>query len=137
MSSRFTPFRWLVRSWLLSYLAIPACAPHKAPQGARCTLKYAVTTRELEVRPTDAPYEAPLVLVGERFGFKAVLRDGERASLNLYVYDREHDTLLQEVKYTAPFPGSRADAEFGFTGHQYVYSSSGREFEYWCRWSSP
>ena len=126
-------------SVLLSCVGGSACRRSTIGPLVRCTLKYEVTTRQVEIRPAREPYEVASVPVGERFSFKGVLRTEPKGSLNLYVYDREREPsrelVLQEVKYVAPFPGSRADAEFGFTGHQYVYSPSGREFEYWCAWS--
>jgi hypothetical protein len=127
------------RRLLLALAVVPAilgCTRHERSRSVECTLKYAVTTSRVEVRATTKPYEVAALPVGERFSFKAVLRHvpHEKDALNLYVYDRERggELLLQEVKYTAPFPGSSANAEFGFTGHQFVYSPSGREFEYWC-----
>lgn len=147
--SWFTPRRLACRrsaflfraSLLVACVGVPGCTSGKVEPFVRCTLKYAVTTRQVEIRPAREPYEVASVPVGERFSFKAVLRDGPNRTLNLYVYDRErepgHEIPLQEVKYVAPFPASWANAEFGFTGHQYVYSPGAREFEYWCGWSSP
>lgn len=127
------------RWFLLALSVVPeilGCTRHEGSRYVECTLKYAVTNSRIEVRSTTKPYEVAALPVGERFSFKAVLNDlpHEKGALNLYVYDRERggEILLQEVKYTAPFPGSTANAEFGFTGHQFVYSPSGREFEYWC-----
>lgn len=137
--SRRRPFLLLTASLVLSCVGGSACRSPTTEPLVHCTLKYAVTTRQVEIRPAQEPYEVASVPVGERFSFKGVLRAGPNGSLNLYVYDREREpnreVVLQEVKYVAPFPGSRADAEFGFTGHQFVYSPSGREFEYWCAWS--
>ena len=137
--SQHRPVLLLTTTLLLLFVEKSACRSPTIEPLVRCTLKYAVTTRQVEIRPTREPYEVASVPVGERFSFKGVLRAGSKGALNLYVYDREREPnrelVLQEVKYVAPFPGSRADAEFGFTGHQYVYSPSGREFEYWCAWS--
>lgn len=121
-------------------VSLVSCTRRDHSRYVECTAKYAVTTQRIEVRSTTKPYEVASVPVGERFAFKGVLRDvpSEKATLNLYVYDRERggEILLQEVKYVAPFPGAVANAEFGFTGHQFVYSPSGREFEYWCAFES-
>ncbi|MFZ5891802.1 MAG: hypothetical protein ACOY0T_12170 [Myxococcota bacterium] len=124
-------------------LAITGCSSGKREPGrfVECTLNYATTTQVVKVRATREPYAVRPTLVAERFAFKAVFTEGAggTASINLYVYSRtpEGDRLLQEVKYVAPFPGSAANAKFGFTGHQFVYSNDAREFDYWCALRSP
>ena len=94
--------------FILVVAALSSCAHRDHSRYVECTAKYAVTTQRIEVLSTTKPYEVASVPVGERFAFKGVLRDvpSEKATLNLYVYDRERggEILLQEVKYVAPFP---------------------------------
>ncbi|MGC4089208.1 MAG: hypothetical protein QM756_15250 [Polyangiaceae bacterium] len=126
---------------ILVVLALLGSACHGSKSRLECNLRYASTTQRVGVAPVAEPYDAPLIDVGGRFAFKAVLRETPAAarSISLYAYERgaRGDVLLQQLKYAPPYPGTQPTAEFGFTGHQFVYSSDAREFEYWCTLSSP
>jgi len=122
-------------------LASIACAKKRAEPLVDCVVRYASTSRQVQVHPAKQPYEVQAVEVGERFAFKTVFRESPRAaaSISLSVYAREAsgDELLHQVKYLPPYPAVPASAAYGFTGHQFVYSRSGRELEFWCALRSP
>jgi len=122
-------------------LSSVACAQKRAEPFVDCVVRYASTSRHVQVRPATQPYETQAVDVDKRFAFKAIFRDSPRAaaSISLSVYAREAagDELLHQVKYLPPYPALPASAAHGFTGHQFVYSRGGRELEYWCALQSP
>ena len=103
-----------------------------------CSYSYGGTTRELTALPSAEPYTVTSTDVQHRFAFKVVYQL-RPLTINVYVYERAEpkDVLLQELKYTTPFPAARSDAAFGFTGQQLVYSSEGRELQYHCALRQP
>jgi hypothetical protein len=100
-----------------------------------CRVSYGGEEKRLDFPATHSPYTVKAVDVAGRFAFKVIyLREPSQVpSINVYAYQRTdaEDRLLQEGKYRPPFT-TGADARYGFTGRQLVYSPEHRELSYWC-----
>ncbi len=117
--------------------ALLTCSPRsRGPGQLECTLTYGGEEQLIRVSPVTDPYLVKPVNVRERFSFRAVFLHGPSAKYSIHLSTLERaepkDILLHEAKYVLPLPGGTRSSALGFTGKQRVYSSGGREFEYFC-----
>lgn len=130
---RVVSYRYLGLAAGLSLLGVLAC--HRRTSAVVCRVSYGGEEQRLEFPLTHSPYTVKALDVAGRFAFKVIyLCDPSQApSVNVYAYQRTdgEDRLLQEGKYRPPF-STGADAHYGFTGRQFVYSAEHRELSYWC-----
>jgi hypothetical protein len=126
-------FRYLGLVACLSLLGVLACS--RRTSVVACRVSYGGEEKRLEFPVTVSPYTVKVVDIAGRFAFKVIyLREpSQLPSINVYAYQRTEtdDRLLQEGKYRPPFT-TGADARYGFTGLQLVYSAEHRELSYWC-----
>ncbi len=112
-------------------LAFPSMAGHLL----QCDVSYAGTTYKLKATPTKDPYSVPTVDIGGRFFFKMVLTEAnsklEHVLIYAYFDQQPRPILLQQAKYSGPFPNS--PQPYALTGEQRVYGGPvERELIYSC-----
>ena len=122
-------------------VATPPARPptESAPTNAAlvCTYTYGGESTRMPVPPTDEPYGVRPKNVQERFDFKVVYVDApaDVAGVRVYTYHLASDApvLLHEAKFART---SENHGRYGFTGKQLLYDPRGREFEYFCEWTT-
>ncbi|MFN3076016.1 MAG: hypothetical protein ABT940_03880 [Alphaproteobacteria bacterium] len=123
---------------LLSLFALPA----RASVRVECRCIADGEDRVVSTAATATPYAEPLISISYRFQFRAVVVETppEAARIALYTYVNREDgpRLAHYAMYPWPPPTPASSAEYGFTGHQFVYEPDGghAEFQYWCRLNS-
>jgi hypothetical protein len=116
---------------LSACFALPSFASHLL----QCDVSYAGTTYKLKATPTKDPYSVPSVDIGGRFFFKMVLTEAnsklEHVLIYAYFDQQPRPILLQQAKYSGPFPNS--PQPYALTGEQRVYGGPvERELIYSC-----
>lgn len=113
------------------------CAsPSWAQLVLRCLVEVNGEVHTHDFKPTQDPYRAPSVDIGERFRFKAVvLGTDERVEVvNIYAYyqTRRQPMLMQHAKHLQPTPQTQP-APDALTGRVALYSPVlGKELAYQC-----
>jgi hypothetical protein len=114
----------------LFFLDVASAAPQLS-----CQVTYAGTSHTVLARPVADPYPVPLVDIGGRFWFKAVMVGdaGKVQRILLYAYQdaKPHPVLVHQAKYLPPYP--RTPQPWAITGQQHVYAGPlERELIYSC-----
>lgn len=125
---------WFFAFWAFFLFAMPASS--WAVALLRCQIEVNGEVNIHEFAPTDNPYTAQSIAIGERFRFKAVvLGQGDQVSvINLYAYyqTKRQPMLMQHSKFIQPKPMAQAATD-ALTGRVALYSPVlGKELAYQC-----
>ena len=120
----------------LLVLCLLSANPGWAQPVLRCLVEVNGEVHTHDFKPTQDPYRAPSVDIGERFRFKAVVlgTDEQVEVVNIYAYyqTKRQPMLLQHAKHLRPVPQSRP-APDALTGRVALYSPVlGKELAYQC-----
>ena len=120
----------------LLVLCLLSANPGWAQPVLRCLVEVNGEVHTHDFKPTQDPYLAPSVDIGERFRFKAVVlgTDEQVEVVNIYAYyqTKRQPMLLQHAKHLRPVPQSRP-APDALTGRVALYSPVlGKELAYQC-----
>lgn len=122
---------------ILAGLGIWAGGSALAEPELECQYTYAGETKVLKVDPVQDPYIVEPLKVGSYFWLKIVYikPPSDLAGINIYGYYPLGDglALAHQWRLLPPFPNP-SDAQYGFTGLNYVYEPKRHsELQYWCR----
>ena len=102
----------------------------------RCHVIYGGEHWTLDAAPTSTPYQVRNQKIGRYFEFKLINAElpntGRFVRIYTYGMSSGDPVLIHQASYRPPFDAR--EANWGFTGFQYVYEpSKGSELQYWCQ----
>ena len=120
---------------LIALLGVAASASASA-DSVRCHVTYGGEAWTIDATPTTLPYLVRNQKIGRYFEFKLTYANlpntGRFVRIYTYGMSSGDPVLIHQASYRPPF--DTRNAEWGFTGFQYVYEpSKGSELQYWCQ----
>ena len=121
---------------LIALLGVAASASASA-DSVRCHVTYGGEAWTIDATPTTLPYLVRNQKIGRYFEFKLTYANlpntGRFVRIYTYGMSSGDPVLIHQASYRPPFDARNAD--WGFTGFQYVYEpSKGSELQYWCQY---